>query len=209
MIVSNSTEPDSFFYEIIGDGYDWAKQKTLIMDLNNTTLISVDGVSMVGIDTAHTDQNVKLRYERYLIGKSNVKKIPYIFSDSFDVNDSNSFYGFRNPVTEPFNMSELRDLSIRENNKTKEKMISVYQKGADIKQYGRRKGNMQYLEDSWDIQIQPISYPYAYLAGGLLELTNPLEIKIRDNYVKLRVKYTGTQYAIVNALRTLFTISHA
>jgi len=209
MIVSNSTEPDSFFYEIIGDGYDWAKQKTLIMNLNNTTLISVDGVSMAGIDTAHTDQNVKLRYERYLIGKSNVKKIPYIFSDSFDVNDSNSFYGFRNPVAEPFNMSELRDLSIRENNKTKEKMISVYQKGADIKQYGRRKGNMQYLEDSWNVQIQPISYPYAYLAGGTLELTNPLEIKIRDNYVKLRVKYTGTQYAIVNALRTLFTISHA
>jgi hypothetical protein len=47
-------------------------------------------------------------------------------------------------------------LTIREHNKTKEKLIRIYQKGADIKTgkddqnnlYGRRRGNMQYVEDS-------------------------------------------------------------
>jgi len=40
-------------------------------------------------------------------------------------------------------------------------------------------------------------------------MTGLQEMKIRDNYLKIRVKYNGTQYAIINALRTLMTISHA
>jgi hypothetical protein len=68
---------------------------------------------------------------------------------------------------------------------------------------------MQYLEDSWDVQIQSLSFPYAYINGGILTMTPIKEMKVRDNYIKLRVKYTGTQYAIINALRTLFIISHA
>ncbi len=34
-------------------------------------------------------------------------------------------------------------------------------------------------------------------------------MRIRDKYIKIRVKYDGTQYAIINALKTLFTISYA
>ena len=34
-------------------------------------------------------------------------------------------------------------------------------------------------------------------------------ITIRDKYIKIRVKYDGTQYAIINALKTLYTISYA
>ena len=68
---------------------------------------------------------------------------------------------------------------------------------------------MQYVEDSWDIQIQPITFKYAYLKNGTLTLGNTTEMKVRDKYIKIRVRYDGTQYAIINALRTLFTISYA
>ena len=93
----------------------------------------------------------------------------------------------------------------------------MYQKGANMKYgldsnnrpYGRLRGNMQYLEDSWDIQIQPITFQYAYVSQGELKFSKDMEIKIRDKYIKIRVKYSGTQYAIINALRTLFTISYA
>jgi hypothetical protein len=77
-----------------------------------------------------------------------VKKLPYIITQSFDINDPTSFYRDRGPLPNPFNMSILRDLTIREHNKTKEKLVNIYQKGADIKKYGRVKGNMQYLEDA-------------------------------------------------------------
>ena len=68
---------------------------------------------------------------------------------------------------------------------------------------------MQYLEDSWDIQIQPLSFPFAYISNGILTMTSPQEMKIRDNYLSLRVKYTGDKYAIINALKTQMTISYA
>lgn len=68
---------------------------------------------------------------------------------------------------------------------------------------------MQYVEDSWDVQIQPISFKEVRLdnEGGLIK-SEVKEMKIRDKYIKIRVKYKGDQYAIINALRTLYTISY-
>lgn len=164
---------------------------------------------MAGILTEKTEANVQARYKRYLEGKPNIKKLPYIYAQSFDINDPNSFYRTRLLPIPPFNMSVLKDLTIREHNKTKERLINSYQKGADIKKYGRVKGNMQYLEDSWDIQLQPINLSYVYLLNTDLVFTPKVEMRIRDKYIKIRVKYKGDQYAIINALRTLFTISYA
>lgn len=68
---------------------------------------------------------------------------------------------------------------------------------------------MQYLEDSWDVQIQPIFFKYIYFRNNIKGYTNLNEMRIRDKYIKIRVKYDGKQYAIINALKTLFTISYA
>lgn len=209
MLISNAVEPDSFYYECKGDGLNWANLKSLIIKLNDTTLNTIDGISMVGISQDKTETNVQLRYKRYLSSMQSIKKIPYIFTSSIDVNVDNNFYDDREAVNEPFGIEKLRDLNIYQEAKTKEQSIISYQKGADIKKYNRRKGNMQYLEDSWDVQIQPISISYAYLNKDTLMISPPQEMKIRDNYLKIRVKYTGTQYAIINALKTLFTISYA
>ncbi|MGV8961766.1 MAG: hypothetical protein ACOH2V_00025 [Candidatus Saccharimonadaceae bacterium] len=152
---------------------------------------------------------MQARYLQYLINTPSIKKLPYIYMQSFDVNNDFSFYRQRPDLIAPFNMSVLRDLTLREHNKTKERLVNSYQKGADIRDFGRIKGNMQYLEDSWDIQIQPIVFSYAYVVGSELLFTPNTEMKIRDKYIKIRVKYKGDQYAIINALRTLFTISYA
>jgi hypothetical protein len=32
-----------------------------------------------------------------------------------------------------------------------------------MKKYGRVRGNMEYLEDLWDIEIRPIPIKWAYL----------------------------------------------
>lgn len=208
-IVSNLAEPDSLFYEVVGEGFDWFKYKSLIMQLNDTTQSIIDGVSMSGIPKEKTEINVQARYKQYLSVKTDIKKLPYIYAQSFNINDADSFYRDRTTLTPPFNMSVLKDLTLREHNKTKERLVNIYQKGADIKKYGRVKGNMQYLEDAWNIQIQPISFSYAYLSNGNLSFTSKSEMKIRDKYIKIRIKYKGDEYAIINALRTLFTISYA
>lgn len=178
-IVSNLTPPESFSYEVVGESYDWKGQKDLIITLNNQAANYAD---------------LSVQYRNYLLAHPSVKKIPFIYIAGLD----NTSY-------------ILKDLTIEKSTKTKETFIISYQKGADIKdpQYKRLKGNMQYVEDSWDVQIQPISFKYAYLKNGNLMFSNFMDMKIRDKYIKIRVRYDGNDYAIVNALKTLFTISYA
>ena len=188
-IVSNLAEPYSFFYEIVGEGFEWNKDKEKFYKFMSES-----------------------DYDTYLKQHLEIKKLPFMISKSFDVNNINSFYNESRTYEDSNGVTQFipKDVAIREHNKTKEKLVNNYQKGLDIKKYGRRMGNMQYLEDSWDIQIQPITFKYAYLNQGVFKVSdNATEMKIRDKYIKIRVKYDGTQYAIINALKTLYTISYA
>ena len=138
--------------------------------------------------------------------KGSIKKLPFIETVE-DLNDTilpQDSILLVNPKIEA-----LRRVNIIMYNKTKEKAIQIYQRGCDIKEYGRVKGNMQYVEDSWDIQIQPLSFKYAYLKDNGITYTPLNEMKIRDKYVKIRVRYDGKKYAIVNAVKTYFTISYS
>lgn len=103
----------------------------------------------------------------------------------------------------------LRDINIKMHNKTLEKIVQIYQRALPIKKFGRLRGNMEYLEDCWDVQVQPPAIKYAYLKNNELTLSEAKQMKVRDKYLKVRVRYDGTQYAIINAIRTFFTISYA
>lgn len=78
--------------------------------------------------------------------------------------------------------------------------VQTYQKGIDMKQNGRRLGNMQYKEDMWDVEIKPI----LTLQGSAVK-----QAKIRDKYCRIRVRYSGTKLAIITALETMYTQSYA
>lgn len=134
------------------------------------------------------------QFTNYLNTNTNIKKIPYILTTP-------NFYN----VTKP----NLHQVTLVNNVKTNEKSIISYQKGYDISKHGRLKGNMEYVEDFWDIQIQPIKFKYAYLKNGVLNYSSNTEMNIRDKYIKIRIKYDGTKYSIINAIKTLFTISYA
>lgn len=144
-------------------------------------------------------------YKEELI-KGSIKKLPFIetVSNLNDVILPQDSILLVNPKIE-----SLRRVNIIMNAKTKEKLLQIYQRGCDIKSYGRIKGNMSYVEDSWDVQIQPLSFKYAYLKDNNLKYTPLNEMKIRDKYIKIKVRYDGSKYVIVNAVKTYFTISHA
>ena len=42
-----------------------------------------------------------------------------------------------------------------------------------------------------------------------LELSEARQMKLRDKYLKVRIRYDGTQYAIISAIKTQFTLSYA
>ena len=104
---------------------------------------------------------------------------------------------------------QLRDTAIKVNNKTNEKSIQSYQRSLPIAKIGRLRGNMEYLEDCWNVQIQPLTFKYAYAGENNLETTGAMQTKIRDKYLKIRVRYDGKQYVMVNAIKTNYTISYA
>ena len=93
--------------------------------------------------------------------------------------------------------------------KLSEDRIHTQQSGNNIKKYGRIRGNMQYLEDEWNIEIKPLNFKYAYISNGTLNYTTNSETRIRDKYLKIRVKYSGKDLAIIQGIKTSFTISYA
>ena len=75
-----------------------------------------------------------------------------------------------------------------------------HQDSINIKDYGRRLGNIYYNEDKWYITLKPIYYK---------DITGATRsTRIRDKYAKIRVKYSGEKLAVIVALQSLFTISY-
>ena len=65
----------------------------------------------------------------------------------------------------------------------------------DIYKFGRRIGNIQYKEGSWFAQIEPI-----------LDPKHNKEVRIRDKWAKIRIRYSGENLAIITAIKTLINI---
>lgn len=158
-------------------------------------------------------EQLKNKYTELLIKPGAPYKIPFIRTVTDIALDwpakEDTLIGAPGPVTPSVTWDQLRDIGIKTDNKTKESTIQVYQKGASITDVGRLRGNLQYLEDSWDVQIQPITFKYAYADDKVLKFIDSKQVKIRDKYLKIRVRYDGKKYVMVNAIKTFYTISYA
>ena len=86
-------------------------------------------------------------------------------------------------------------------------------KNIENPKYGRRLGNIQYKEDSWYTNIEPIIYKERFKIEDKEEAIfregKEKSARIRDKYMKVRVKYTGEDLVIITALKTLYTLSYA
>ena len=85
-------------------------------------------------------------------------------------------------------------------------------KNIENAEYGRRRGNIQYKEDSWYLNIEPIRYNERFKINTKEEQFidgKEKSVRVRDKFVKIRVKYTGEDLVVITALKTLFTLSYA
>ena len=105
--------------------------------------------------------------------------------------------------------AQLRAINLVKDRKNSNVLVQMYQRGQSISKVGRMRGNLEYLEDRWNVQIQPLAFKYAFINRGKLDYTNAKQSKIRDKYLKIRVRYDGKQYVVVNAIKTNYTISYA
>jgi hypothetical protein len=75
--------------------------------------------------------------------------------------------------------------------------------------YGRRLGNIEYKEDKWNLTLTPIYYKQKELKNGEIIESKINSTRIRDKWIKVRIKYTGEKLVVISAIQTLMTLSFA
>ena len=273
-IISNNAEPESFHYEIVGDVYDFAEDKKNMYIRQEATkeLYQYNGCDIMydhnygDLDSVHRPllddygNKIEGKYDRSTI-------MPLYYSRQDTINEIEDAYHLKDgSPTKDF--SALAGGEIMRYETLDEYRIWNHAKAMDMQKYGRIRGNMQYNEDQWLIQINPINVLYKNekqwdkedLIGGRtlspdkipIELgqspipdevlqkgditydpNDPVkndipensmdraivswdwkesqmqEVKVKDKWMKVRVRYTGNKLAIITAIRTLYSISYS
>jgi hypothetical protein len=207
-IISNKTAPMEFEYEVVGETYQWYRYKEIIEWLNER----VDDGTFADLDAAYTELlthsigEMRALYQMFpgegFKDDYQFTKLPYLkrVRDRKRIGGEDDFKWTDNST----DVLLVRDTLLHEDR------IRTRQYGRDIKKEGRVRGNMEYLEDLWDIEIRPTSFREAYLdEQGTLKTRLLEQQRIRDKYVKIRVRYSGDLLAVIQGLQTLYLYSYA
>ena len=90
--------------------------------------------------------------------------------------------------------------------------LIMIQKTKNLETFGRRLGNIQYKEDSWYLMIDPIVYdarikdPNYVITGKNQEW---ITTRLRDKWLKIKIKYSGEDLVIITGIKTLFSLSYS
>lgn len=256
-IISNNAEPESFHYEIVGDCYDFAKDKKNMYIRQEATkeLFQANGSNITFNDDY---KNLKSEHRPLTSIPNGIYDrstlFPLYYSRQDNINEIEDYYHMRTEANKDF--SALSGAEIIHNKLPDEYHIWNHAKAVDLVTNGRLRGNMQYKEDKWYVQINPLNLVQKNESQWLdlynqptdkvpMELgQNPIpnevlvdengnpktdiipvddrgytvwkweesemsEAKLKDKWMKVRVRYTGNKLAIISAVTTLYSISYS
>ena len=260
-IISNSAEPESFHYEIVGDCYDFAKDKKNMYIRQEATK---ELYQYNGSDISYDHNYVKLQsYHRPLSKDSKQYDrstiLPLYYNRRKSVNDIEDYYHLKDGNNSK-DFSAMTGAEIVKCDPINEYHIWNHAKAVDLQDKGRLRGNMHYKEDKWYIQINPINVVYkneedwnsedisganlskidinavpieigqnpipdTILEKGNIDIPENLkkraivkwnwedsqiqEVKPKDKWIKIRIRYSGKKLAVITAVRTLYSISYS
>ena len=206
-IISNKTEPYKFEYEIVGEGYEWFELKPVIKWINDKASVDKSIDEWYIEILSNTYEDLRALYPDFPILNLNkedrIYKLPYLILEgqhAYTESNSDNDYEHTNNSSGTTLIYDKRqnDYNVR-----------TTQLGNNIRRVGRAKGNMQYLEDLWDVEIRPITFKYAYVDNNQLLFTQQKETRHRDKYLKVKVCYSGENLAVIQAIQTTFDFSYA
>lgn len=264
-IISNNAEPESFHYEIVGDCYDFSKDKKNMYIRQEATkeLYQYNGSDIlfnsdyVNLDSEHRkNYRIEEGQRIELKGYDRSTLFPLYYQRRDSINEIEDYYAGATAPSKDY--SALAGGEIIRYDTLNEYHIWNHTKAVDVSDptKGRMRGNMQYKEDKWHVQINPLNIvqknepQWTNLDGNPtncvpVELKqNPLpsdvldpktmqvpssfekgsgrgyvvwnwqesqirEAKIKDKWLKVRIRYKGNKLAIITAIRTLYSISYS
>jgi hypothetical protein len=200
-MISNKTQPKKFEYEIVGESYEWWPYKSVIQWINEKTeeglftslndgylYVLSNNVSAIRLNPDYSDFPVTDLEYRSSMTPYVYAKLPYLkieLTDKYGRQDKSyhpdaeDYWKFIRPRREikpreydySFNTNET---VIKYDEQLNEYRVHDEQLGNDMWKYGRVRGNMQYLEDYWNIEIRPINFKWCWLADSNLNIVrNP------------------------------------
>jgi len=213
-LISNSVEPYKFEYEIDGECYNWSEYKDVIewINLHSTDQISFDTLYTEVLSLTYGELRNKYVDFPQLFNRDasyKIAKLPYMklkLTERKGTKDA-SIHINEDPKHDSYKDNSSQTCLI-EDEPLSEKRVRTEQLGNDIRKYGRLRGNMEYLEDAWDVEIRPIQFKFAYFDGEL-KFTSLEETRNRDKYLRVKVRYTGEDLAVIQGVTTLFEYSFA
>lgn len=275
-IISNNAEPESFHYEIIGDSYEFAKDKKNMYIRQEATK---ELYQYNGSDITYDNSYSQLQSTHRPLLNSEGEQIPNYYDKSTilplyysrqdKINEIEDYYNLKSGInTKDF--SALSGGEIVRYPTLDEYRLWNHAKAIDLNSKGRLRGNMQYKEDRWFIQINPINFvqknepdwssstedlfnrqnlsstkvpielkqspiPNEVLDKGSINYnpddstlndipSNSMdraivvwnwedsqinEAKLRDKWIKIRIRYSGKKLAIITAIKTLYSATYA
>lgn len=247
ILISNKAEPESFHYEIVGECYEFAKDKENMYIRQEATkeLFQLNGYNISYNDNyKECHANQRLSDDKDFYEKSTIFPQYYFRQDT--VNTVEDHYHNRPEETNGKDFAYLSGSEIVYYKTLNEFRIWTHIKGYDIsKSKTLLKGNMHYKEDKWYVQIPSMNYvqrnepkwngtvpPIELRQSNFVRATTidipedmkynnedvilwqdnqirEQEAKIKDKYVKIRIRYKGDNLAIISAIKTLYSISYA
>ena len=235
LLISNKTEPNKFEYEIVGQGYEWWPYKAVVFWANdkvkNGKFSTLDDAYkyILSNDVSTIRNNYPDFPEtdlEYKAQKTNnpykYKKLPYLAIEltdrqgrqdrSYNPYDKwSSVMDARDQLPRQFDYTfNTNETVIKYDKQLNEYRIHDEQLGNDMWKYGRIRGNMQYLEDLWRIEIRPLAFQWCYINNSnKLEKKKITETRHRDKYIKIKIRYSGEDLAVIQAIGTLLDESRA
>ena len=264
-IISNSAEPESFHYEIIGDCFNFSKDKKNMYIRQEATkeLYQYNGSDI----TFDSDYSKLTSEHRKNYTMKNGKKqeldsydrstlLPLYYQRQSTINEIEDSYHLKNEG-ENKDFSALAGGEITHYKTLDEYRIWNHAKAVNITdpEKGRLRGNMQYKEDEWYVQINPLNIveknerqwedldgentdkipvelgqnpiPSEVLKRDELDVpqtdsfknrgyttwdwneSQNQEVKMKDKWIKIRVRYTGNKLSIISAVRTMYSLSYS
>lgn len=160
-IISNNVPPKSFHYEIVGDCYDFADDKLNMFVRQEYTKALYQNN---GSDITYNKESLNMvPSQRYIEGtadkkdKSTLFPLYYYRQDTInEIEDSYIRLKNANSLWD-YDYRHLAGAEIVHYPTLNEFRIQNHAEAVDITKGGRLRGNMQYLLDKWNIQINPIN----------------------------------------------------
>lgn len=234
-MIANDAEPESFHFTISGDNYSFNKDKKNMYYRQEATreLMKQQG-SEIEYDDKYSNTELQKQNKSFVFPEYYKKEKPEYYM--YEI--------YKQLTSDGKNYDNLSGTEVTHNKSTDQYNISIHVKNTPIDKENRIRGNSQYKENQWDIQIPSIVFneknekewekppivlpkstdqydikstnieklPEGYTIDDIDTIdtwSERKEAKIRDKYIKIKIRYSGKQLATIYSILTMYQMSVA